>query len=526
MGNKFPVVAKGTTAWYNYGPGDSLYKNELKCRWTLHRRGALGQTNLDHWIDSNATLLSDAQARNFKEWPEWGWGDYISEPANPKNYTGEIDSLKGWMHRRMKWMDKYMPGTCRRDLNPPTVSLKWKDTVYLEVNTNYKDSGIVYHDNFGDTNVKVIIGNNLDTSTLGTYVYNYFLSDKAGNTATIQRVIVVIDTIAPSISFLNGDTVTTEVLETYKDTDVVITDNYDTGPLIFKSGNMKTLPDSLGYFYISYKAVDQSGNRDSAIKFIHVVDTYAPTIKINGKDTVLVEVYITYSDTDISIKDNYDKNPVLTHYGTLNKYKTDSLGIFNQWYVAADHSGNKDSIKRTIMVIDSIAPVIKKRGADSVLVFQDSTYTDAGYTATDNYDKKLKIDTSGTYLNSQMAGTFNISYQAIDQSGNKSGIVSRVITVLKDTSSGISQELNSSSAISIYPNPGNGKFLVSIKMQGNARASLEIYDALGRHLQGMDYTVQNGSSIVLHLEDKASGVYFLKLTSRDFTTSSRLLITQ
>ena len=31
LGNKYPLVPKGTKAWYNYGTGDTSFKNELKC---------------------------------------------------------------------------------------------------------------------------------------------------------------------------------------------------------------------------------------------------------------------------------------------------------------------------------------------------------------------------------------------------------------------------------------------------------------------------------------------------------------
>ena len=535
LGNKYPEIPKGGTAWYNYGPGDSLFKNELKCRWTLHRRGGLSQVNLDHWIDSNATVLKDAQARNFKEWMEWGWGIYLSEPANPKNYTGEIDSLKGWMHRRMKWMDKYMPGTCRRDLNPPTVTLLGFDTVYLEVNTRYRDSGIVYHDNFGDTNVTVIKGTNLDTSSLGTYLYQYFLSDKAGNKASVQRVIIVIDTIAPTIVFLGGDTVKTEVLEVYKDNDVVIADNYDVSPTIKKYGTFAfpaNIPDTLGYFTIWYKAWDHSGNIDSALRVIHVVDSKAPVISMKGPDTVRVEVYNSYNDTDVSISDNYDKAPMLSHNGNLKNFKTDSLGYFTLWYKGLDHSGNKDSITRTIMVIDTIAPVITLKGKDSAFVFMDSTYSDLGYVVSDNYDKKPKVDTSGNYINTLAEGVFTLAYHAKDQSANGSISVNRIITVLKDTTShdttgsGINSALNANSNIRIFPNPGKGDFMINVKLAGNEKAWLYVYDVMGREMKEYTTQVYNGWNMKLDLGNQPSGVYALKLQTSGTSVIAKLILSK
>ena len=516
-----------------YGKGDAAWKNNLKCNWTVYRRGALKQTTLDHWIDSNVTLINPAQKRNFIEWGEFGSGAGVLGGAwfYSKTYIQEVDTLKGWIHRRLKWMDKYLPGTCNRDIDAPTVKLNGLDTVYLEVNTSYKDTGIVYHDNYGDTNVVVIKGSNLDTSQLGTYVISWFLSDKAGNKVSIQRTVIVIDTIAPVITFPNGDTITAEVLVQCTDTNALVQDNYDLNPIISKWGTFKfmnNIPDSLGYYTLWFKAIDQSGNMDSAFKVIHVVDSRTPIISNKGKDTVLIEVYNTYLDSDISVADNFDKNPVLSHHGTLKNFKTDSLGIFTIWYVAKDFSGNKDSISRTIVVIDTLAPNISLNGRDSVFLMTNDSiaYNDSGYTAIDNYDKHLKIDTTGNFVNTKNAGTFFISYQVTDQSLNKSSKVSRIITVteLKDTSSGIETLNSGDKNIGIYPNPGGGQFSITIKLSDNSKAYLSIYDETGRELPGQHFEVSNGWTGMLHLENEPAGIYTLKLQTGTSTATRRLIL--
>ncbi len=527
LGNKYPLVPKGTKAWYNYGTGDTSFKNELKCRWTLHRRGLLSQTNLDHWIDSNAVLLKDAQVRNFKEWPVWGWPLYLGNPFNTKNYTGEVDSLKGWLHRRMKWMDRFMPGTCRRDIDPPTVKLIGKDTVLLEVNTHYKDTGIVYHDNFGDSNVKVVIGSNLDSSTLGYYVYSYFLYDKAGNSVSIQRVIKVIDTIAPNILFSKGDTIKLSVYTQYTDGSVIISDNYDLSPIVRYGGSFNfknNIPDTLGYFTRWFYAMDQSGNKDSALLYIHVVDTTAPKILINGKDTVKIEVYNKYNDSDITVRDNYDKYPILSHFGNLKNFKTDSLGFFTLWYKAMDHSGNKDSVARTIQVIDTIPPSISLLGPDSVFIHTNDVYVDTGYVVKDNYDKHPRVDTSGTFINTSLAGIYTIDFSATDQSGNKSTYVSRIINIKQGV--GISEPNSGNSYLNIYPNPGSGIFNVSVALKKDEKAILSLYDDLGRIYPQFTCTVENGITKILHMEQLNSGVYTLKLTAKNISVNSKLILTK
>ena len=502
----------GTTG---YGKGDTLWKNNLKCRWTQYRRGILNINSIGHFLDSCVTLSGDAAERNFFQWP------HITT-----SYKYQVDTFKGWMNARMKWLDKNMPGTCKLDIDAPVVKLNWKDTVLLEVNNSYIDSGITYHDNYGDTNVKIVKGSNLDTSIVGTYVISYFLSDKAGNKSSIERVVKVIDTIAPQIVFLKGDTVNTEVLEAYVDKDVQIKDNYDTSFVVSKSGTfnfLNNIPDTLGYFTRLYKVSDHSGNADSAMHIIHVVDTHAPVITFKS-DTVKLEVYDTYSDTDVHIKDNFDKAPVLSNHGNLKSYKTDSVGMFVLWYKGTDASGNSDSMFRIINVVDEIAPSISLVGADSVFLstLDSVKYLDSGYLARDNYDKHPKVDTISNFNGTQMAGTFNITYTARDQSNNKSASVSRIITVSQG--SGIENQDFLSRDIHVYPNPGSGLFRISTKLPANAKALLSVYDEMGREMPSFAREISGEWSGTLNLSNESEGIYTVKLQTGKSIIMKKLIL--
>lgn len=90
---------------------DSIFKNELKCRWEELRGGILSFTSLNHFIDSIAALVDESKNRNFEVWPilgVWVWPNV----ETPSTYQEEVDMLKNWLYFRITWLDANIPGNC------------------------------------------------------------------------------------------------------------------------------------------------------------------------------------------------------------------------------------------------------------------------------------------------------------------------------------------------------------------------------------------------------------------------------
>jgi hypothetical protein len=68
-------------------------------------------------------------------------------------------------------------------------------------------------------------------------------------------------------------------------------------------------------------------------------------------------------------------------------------------------------------------------GTSPVTIEAGDTYTDAGATATDNYDSTVTVITSGT-VNTSVIGTYYITYNATDSSGNAADQVTRTVNVI------------------------------------------------------------------------------------------------
>ena len=86
--------------WWDRFLQDTVYANDLKCRWMQRRATVLDTGHIYHLIDSMAAYISQGAARHFLKY------DTLSsmQPA--------VDSLKWWISKRLDWLDANMPGNC------------------------------------------------------------------------------------------------------------------------------------------------------------------------------------------------------------------------------------------------------------------------------------------------------------------------------------------------------------------------------------------------------------------------------
>lgn len=117
--------------WWQRLMGDTLFQNKLKCAYTEYRSTFLDTVQLFGWIDSMAGVLNNAQIRNFTKWPILGTYVWPNPHPIPQTYAGEIAELKGWLRKRLAWLDAHIPGTCWPEPTAsPTLSFSSECNVY------------------------------------------------------------------------------------------------------------------------------------------------------------------------------------------------------------------------------------------------------------------------------------------------------------------------------------------------------------------------------------------------------------
>ena len=328
------------------------------------------------------------------------------------------------------------------DTTAPVLTLKGSATATVFLGKPYVDAGASATDSYeGDLTAKVAVGGDtVDTSTEGVYSLTYNVSDSTGNAAVeVTRKVTVTqeaDTTIPVITILGEAEVTAEAGVAYTDLGATAGDDRDgdlTAKIVVGGDTVDT--SALGVYSLTYDVTDLAGNKASQVtRKVTVTDTTAPIVTPNGQIEVTVEGGSTYTDAGATASDSFDGD-VTASLTTDNPVDTAKLGEYTVTLTAKDSSGNVGSSTRRVTVVDTTSPVIVLKGEASITVANGSTYTDAGATASDSIDGDLtdNIVLGGDSVDTSQAGTYTVTFNVIDLSGNKATEVSRTVVVSADT---------------------------------------------------------------------------------------------
>ena len=104
--------------------------------------------------------------------------------------------------------------TTSADTTPPVISIIGSASLRITEGDTYTDAGATAIDDVsGDLTSSIVTTNPVDTSTPGTYTVTYTVTDAAGNTTTVGRIVTVLaappaDTTPPVISITGSASIT------------------------------------------------------------------------------------------------------------------------------------------------------------------------------------------------------------------------------------------------------------------------------------------------------------------------------
>lgn len=166
--------------WWERFREDPEWRNEVYCRWSDLRETTLSVDSFNAIIDSCASYLHDAAARNFDRWGELGVTDY--------DY--EISVLKDFISARLVWMDETLADDY---VEAPEITFTADNTADLQFTFTPSDlSAGSYSWDLGDGTISEEQIPVHDYAIPGTYIVtltaNYFYGCSTSYTYTIDVI--------------------------------------------------------------------------------------------------------------------------------------------------------------------------------------------------------------------------------------------------------------------------------------------------------------------------------------------------
>jgi len=167
--------------------------------------------------------------------------------------------------------DEYTLRVFIRDLIAPTITLKGTADTTVDVFTNFADPGVIATDNISTPMVFIsVTPEGLNINKLNVYTVTYTATDAFGNTSTAQRIVRVVDRVAPIITLKGGNPLRVDYIREEPkwwaeiEPGVIVIDNYYSEVDITIDTDSSTYSrEVVGDYYVYYTAVDKSGNRSN-----------------------------------------------------------------------------------------------------------------------------------------------------------------------------------------------------------------------------------------------------------------------
>lgn len=318
------------------------------------------------------------------------------------------------------------------ELNIPeeTISLEYGVDEMPEVTALCKGTII----NKEGTPVETTMEGNLDLDKLGVYNVTYVATYKNMELSE-DRTIEILDTTAPVIELVADPNYFTSPVAEYVEEGFTATDNYD-GDLTAQV--VRVEKDGI----VTYTVVDSTGNEAKVERTIVYKDVVVPVITLKGGTDTKANIGEDYKDPGYTATDDVDGD-ISKSVTVEGKVDGHTKGNYTLTYRVTDSSGNTCEITRKVEVKDIKAPTISLKGDKNGSVKLGETYSDPGFTASDNIDGDVtaKVSVSGS-VDTSKVGTYTITYSVTDTSGNTATVKRSIFVFDKQ-------------AVSNAVNPGN-----------------------------------------------------------------------
>ena len=168
----------------------------------------------------------------------------------------------------------------------------------------------------------------------------------------------------------------------------------------------------VGEYKVKYET-EILGIKFRKYRTVRVVDEEAPSIELEGKDTISICENADYEEEGYKAFDEYDGD--LTNEVKIEE--NDDVII----YSVKDKSGNKTEVRRYLNRTDEEGPNIKLKGQTNYNVLIGEKFVDPGYEVKDNCSDEVDVKVTGE-VNTNKTGNYELLYTAVDEKGNETTV--------------------------------------------------------------------------------------------------------
>jgi hypothetical protein len=301
-----------------------------------------------------------------------------------------------------------------------------------------------------------------DDSTWGA-----FAIQSANVTATVDQTPPVISLIGGNESIGEGNT--------YADPGYTALDNIDGDVTADVVVSGDTVLNTVGIYTVLYDVDDAAGN--SAVQVARVVTVTStvtlevPVIDPGGPLFLTVELGGTYSDPAWTASDSNGSVDVV--WSGAFVYVNDP-GVYFRVASATNAAGTSTLTLQIIVSDDAVIPTLTLLGGDTFSITKGSSFIEPGYIATDNVEGDITSDVivSGDIVDTDVVGTYTLTYNVSDPSGNAAPTLTRTVFV---TAIPVSVD-GLTSVVALDASTGQGAYPISLL--SGAKAQVYCYPNL------------------------------------------------